>query len=92
MEISRIAVWPGMGMPLDERLDELEQAMRAGQRFTVVLAESEDGHDLTLVHGRGILEAARRVGLNSISALIMPFGSLVDAQAEFISRMAAEQP
>ncbi len=76
MEIGSIRVLPGMGMPDAERLQELEQAMHAGQRFTVVVAESEDGHDLTLVHGAGILETARRAGLGSIRALVMPLGAL----------------
>ncbi len=91
IDIGRIRVWPDMPMPDAERLQELQQAVRAGQSFVVVVAESEDGDEFTLVHGGGILEAARRAGLSSICALVLPFGSLVDAQAEYISRMAAEQ-
>src|ERR671932_781076 len=60
IEISRIRVQPDMLMPEAERFQELEQAMRAGQSFMVVVAESEDGNDVTLVHGPGILETARR--------------------------------
>ena len=91
IDIGHIRVWPDMPMPDAERLQELERALRAGQRFVVVVAESGDGDEFTLVHGAGILEAARRAGLSGICALVLPFGSLVDAQAEYISRMAAEQ-
>ena len=44
-----IAVWPGMPLPEAERLQELEQAMRAGRRFSVVVAEREDGSGYMLV-------------------------------------------
>ena len=85
-----IAVWPGMPLPEAERLQELEQAMRADRRFTLVVAEREDGNGYTLVHGAGILEAARKAGLDSIRAIILPPGSLVDVQAERIATLMAE--
>ena len=91
IEISRIRVRPDMLMPEAERFQELEQAMRAGQSFMVVVAESEDGNDVTLVHGPGILETARRIGLDAVRALVIPPGSLVDAPTERVNRMAAEQ-
>ena len=53
--IDEITAWPGMPMPEAERLQELAQAMRAGQHFMVVVAEREDGNGYTLVHGAGIL-------------------------------------
>ena len=87
--VNDIAVWPGMPLPEAERLRELEQAMRAGWRFTVV-AEREDGNGYTLVHGAGILEAARKAGLDRICAVILPPGSLVDVQAERITKLMAE--
>jgi hypothetical protein len=85
-----IAVWPGMPLPEAERLQELEQTMRAGRRFSVVVAEREDGSGYTLVHGAGILEAARKAGLDRIWAIILPPGSLVDVQAERITKLMAE--
>ena len=90
IDINDITVWPGMPLSEVERLQELEQAMRAGQRFTVVVAEREDGSGYTLVHGAGILEAARKAGLDSIRAIILPPGSLVDVQAERIATLMAE--
>ena len=90
IEINDITVLPDMPMPDAERLRELEQAMRAGQRFTIVVAEREDGNGYTLVHGAGILEAARKAGLDSIRAIILPPGSLVDVQAERITKLIAE--
>ena len=57
--IDEITVWPSMPLPDAERLQELEQAIRAGQHFTIVVAEREDGNGYTLVHGAGILAAAR---------------------------------
>ena len=88
--VNDIAVWPGMPLPEAERLQELEQAMCAGRRFTVVVAEREDGSGYTLVHGAGILEAARKTGLDSIRAITLPPGSLVDVQAERITKLIAE--
>jgi hypothetical protein len=90
--VNDIAVWPGMPLPEAERLQELEQAMRAGRRFSVVVAEREDGSGYTLVHGAGILEAAREAGLDRIRAIILPPGSLVDVQAERITTLTAELP
>jgi ribosome biogenesis SPOUT family RNA methylase Rps3 len=82
-------ILPGMPLPEAERLQELEQAMRAGQRFTVVVAEREDGSGYTLVHGAGILEAARKAELDRIRAIILPPGSLVDVQTERIATLVA---
>ena len=54
IEINNITVLPGMPMPDAERLRELEQAMRAGQRLTIVVAEREDGNGYVLVYGAGV--------------------------------------
>ncbi len=43
IEISTIMLRPDMPMPEAERLHALKQAMRTGQRFTIVVAEHEDG-------------------------------------------------
>ena len=91
IEISRIRVQPDMLMPEAERFQELEQTMRAGQSFMVVVAESEDGNDITLVHGPGILETARRIGLDAVRALVIPPGSLVDTSTERVNRMVVGQ-
>ena len=91
IEIRRIRVQPDMLMPEAERFQELEQAMRAGQSFMVVVAESEDGNDVTLVHGPGILETARKIGLDAVRALVIPPGSLVDTSTERVNRMVVGQ-
>ncbi len=88
--IDEITVWPSMPLPDAERLRELEQAMRAGQRFTTVVAEREDGNGYTLVHGAGILAAARRARLDTIRAIVLPYGSLVDLLSDRINVLVAE--
>ncbi len=90
IEINDITVLPGMPLPDAERLRELEQAMRAGQRFTIVVAEREDGNGYTLVHGAGILAAARKAELDTIHAIVLPYGSLVDVLSRRINELAAE--
>ena len=90
IEINDITVLPDMPMPDAERLRELEQAMHAGQRFTIVVAEREDGNGYTLVHGAGILAAAHRAQLDAVRAVILPYGSLVDVLSDRISELVAE--
>ena len=79
-----------MPLPEAERLQELEQAMRAGRRFTIVVAEREDGNGYTLVHGAGILAAAREARLDAVRAIILPYGSLVDVLSDRINELEAE--
>jgi hypothetical protein len=55
------------------------------------LGESEDGNDVTLVHGPGILETARKIGLDAVRALVIPPGSLVDTSTERVNRMVVGQ-
>ncbi len=88
--IDEITAWPGMPMPEAERLQELEQAMRAGRRFTIVVAEREDGNGYTLVHGAGILAAAREARLDAVRAIVLPYGSLVDVLSDRINELEAE--
>ncbi len=64
--------------------------MRAGQHFTVVLAEREDGNGYTLVHGAGILAAAREAELDSVHAIVLSYGSLVDVLSDRINELVAE--
>ena len=90
IEINDITVLPDMPMPDAERLRELEQAMRAGQRFTIVVAEREDGNGYTLVHGAGVLAAAREAQLDAVRAITLPYGSLVDVLSDRISELVAE--
>ena len=78
-----------MPLPEAERLRELEQAMRAGWRFTVV-AEREDGNGYTLVHGAGILAAAREARLDAVRAIVLPYGSLVDVLGDRINKLVAK--
>ena len=85
--INEITVWPGMFLPEAERLHELEQAMRAGQRFTIVVAEREDSDGCMLVYGAGILAAAQQVWLDAIRAIVLPYGSLVDVLSERIDEL-----
>jgi len=88
--IDEITAWPGMPMPEAERLQELAQAMRAGQHFMVVVAEREDGNGYTLVHGAGILAAAREARLDAVRAIVLPYGSLVDVLSDRIDELVAE--
>ena len=90
VEINDITVLPGMPMPDAERLRELEQAMRAGQRFTIVVAECKDGNGYTLVHGADILAAARQARLEAMRAVVLPCGSLVDVLSDRINELEAE--
>ena len=90
IDINDITVSPGMPLPEAERLQALEQAMRAGRRFTIVVAEREDGNGYTLVHGAGILAAAREARLDAVRAIILPYGSLVDVLSDRINELEAE--
>ena len=90
IDINDITVLPGMPLPETERLQELEQAMRAGRRFTVVVAEREDGNGYTLVHGAGILAAACRARLDAVRVIVLPYGSLVDVLSDRINELVAE--
>ena len=90
IDINDILVSPGMPLPETERLQELEQAMRAGRRFTVVVAEREDDNGYTLVHGAGILATARRARFDAVRAIVLPYGSLVDVLSDRINELVAE--
>ena len=87
IDIDDITVSPGMPLPETKRLQELEQAMRAGRRFTIVVAEREDGDGYTLVHGAGILATAREARLDAIRAIVLPYGSLVDVLNDRINEL-----
>jgi len=90
IEVNNIMLWPGMPLPEAERLQELEQAIRTGQRFTIVVAECEGGNGYTLVSGAGILVAACKAQLDSIHAIVLPYGSLVDVLSRRINELVAE--
>src|SRR3712207_3932259 len=79
-----------MPLPETERLQELEQAMRAGRRFTIVVAEREDDNGYTLVHGAGILAAAREARLDAVRTIVLPYGSLVDVLSDRINELEVE--
>jgi hypothetical protein len=90
IDINNITVLPGMPLPEIERLQELEQAMCTGQRFTIVVTEREDSNSYTFVHGAGILAAAREARLDAVRAIVLPYGSLVDVLGDRINKLVAE--
>ena len=58
--------------------------MKAGRRPIVIVAERGDEDEVVLVHGGAVLEAARELGHETVRAIVLPRGSLVD---ELLSRI-----